>query len=35
MYLGGKGDLVSRLLMGINGVTIWVVGVIDLLTKSP
>ena len=28
---GGQGDLVSRLRMGINGVTIWVVGVINLL----
>ena len=34
-YLGGQGDLVSRLLMGINGITIWVIGVIKLLTKSP
>ena len=34
-YLGGQGDLVSRLIMGINGVTIWVIGVINLLTKSP
>ena len=32
-YLGGQGDL--RLIMGINGVTIWVLGVISLLTKSP
>ena len=28
LYLG------SRLIMGINGVTIWVIGVINLLTKS-
>ena len=28
-------DLVSRLIMEIIGVTIWVIGVIDLLTKSP
>ena len=35
LYLGGQGDLVSRLIMGINGVTIWVIGVINLLTKSP
>ena len=34
-YLGGQGDLVSRLIMGINGVTIWVIGVINLLAKSP
>ena len=33
--LGGQGDLVSRLIMGINGVTIWVIGVTNLLTKSP
>ena len=34
-YLGGQGDLISRLIMGIIGVTIWVIGVINLLTKSP
>ena len=34
-YLEGQGDLVSRLIMGISGVTIWVIGVINLLTKSP
>ena len=34
-YLEGQGDLVSRLIMGINRVTIWVIGVIDRLTKSP
>ena len=33
--LGGSGDLVSRLIMGINRVTIWVIGVINLLIKSP
>ena len=33
--LGGSGDLVSRLIVGINGLTIWVKGVINLLTKSP
>ena len=33
--LGGSGDLVSRLIMGIIVVTIWVIGVINLLTKSP
>ena len=33
--LGGSGDLVSRLIMGIFKVTIWVIGVINLLTKSP
>ena len=31
----GQGDLVTRLIMGIIGVTIWVIGVINLLTKSP
>ena len=35
VYLGGQGDFVSRLMIGINEVTIWVVGVINLLTKSP
>ena len=34
-YLGGQGDLVSGLIMGITGFTIWVIGVIKLLTKSP
>ena len=34
-YLGGQGDLVSRLVMGIDGLTIWVIGKNDLLTKSP
>ena len=34
-YLEGQGDLVSRLIKGIIGVTIWVIGVINLLTKSP
>ena len=34
-YLEGHGDLVSRLIMEISGVTIWVIGVINLLTKSP
>ena len=29
------GDLVSGLLMGINGPIIWLRGVINLLTKSP
>ena len=33
--LGGSGDLASRLIMGISRVTIWVIGVINLLTKSP
>ena len=34
-YLEGQGDLVSRLGMGIIRVTIWVKGVVNLLTKSP
>ena len=35
VYLEGQGDLVSRLIMGIIRVTIWVMGVMNLLTKSP
>ena len=34
-YLEGHGDLVSTLIMGMNGVTICAIGVINLLTKSP
>ena len=34
-YLGGQGDWVSRLIVEINGLTIWVKGVSNLLTKSP
>ena len=34
-YLEGQGDLVSRLIMGITRVTIWVIWVTNLLTKSP
>ena len=33
--LGGQGDLVSRLIMGISGLTIWLIGVINLLSRSP
>ena len=33
-YLEGQGDLVSRLIREISRITIWVVGVINLLTKS-
>ena len=35
LYIGFrvKGDLVSRFIMGIMKVTLWVMGVIDLLTK--
>ena len=35
VYLGGQGDLVSRLKMGTNGLTILVIGDINLLSKSP
>ena len=34
-YLEGQGDLVNRLTVGIIRVTIWVIGVINLLIKSP
>ena len=34
-YLEGQGDFVTGLIMGIIGVSIWVIGVITLLTKSP
>ena len=34
-YLEGHGDVVSRLMIGIDRVTMWVTGVINLLTKSP
>ena len=33
IYLEGQGDLVSILIRGITGVTIWVIGVINLLPK--
>ena len=33
--LVGPGDLVSRVMMGITRVTSWVIGVINILTKSP
>ena len=26
LVLGGPGDFVSRLIMGINGLTVWVIG---------
>ena len=35
LYLEGQGDLVTRLIRGRTRVTIWVIGVINLLTKSP
>ena len=31
----GRADLVTRLIVGIIGVTIWIIGAINLLTKSP
>ena len=31
LYLEGHGDLVSRLVMGITGVIIWLMGVMKLL----
>ena len=34
VYLEGQGDLVSRAIMGILRLTIWVIGVMNLLTKS-
>ena len=34
-YLEGQGDLVTRLIMGITKVITWVIGVTNLLTKSP
>ena len=33
--LESQGDLVTRLLMGITRVPIWIIGVISILTKSP
>ena len=33
--LEGHRDLVSGLIMGIAGVIIWLIGVLNLLTKSP
>ena len=34
-YVESQGDLVSGLIRGITRITIWVIGVINLLTKSP
>ena len=34
-YLEGQGNLVNGLIMGIIKVTIWVIWVTNLLTKSP
>ena len=33
--LGGQGYFVSRLIMGITVVIMWLLGLINLLTKSP
>ena len=33
--VSGHGGLVSRLIMGIVGVIMWLIGAINLLTKSP
>ena len=35
VHLEGQGDLVRRSIMGIIKVTVWVIGVINLLTTSP
>ena len=35
VYLEGQRDLVNRFLRGISRVTVWVIGLINLLTKSP
>ena len=35
VYLEGQGDLVSRVIMEISRVTIWIMEAIDLLTTSP
>ena len=34
-YLEGQGDVVIRLITGVSGVTLWVIGVVFLLAKSP
>ena len=34
-YLEVQGDLAIKLIMGITRVTIWVIGIINLRTKSP
>ena len=33
--LEGQGDLVSRLIIGISGVTVWLIGFISILGRSP
>ena len=35
VYLEGQGDFVSGSIRGITRITIWGIGVINLLTKSP
>ena len=35
LLLAGSWDLVSRLIMGMIGVIIWLIEVIYMLTKSP
>ena len=33
-FLEGQGDLVCRLFLGISRATIWVIGAINLFTKT-
>ena len=35
LYWEGHGDVVSRLIMGVIRLLIWLIGAINLLTKSP
>ena len=35
VLLGGSGDLVSGLIMGITGVIVWLLGVTGIFTDSP
>ena len=35
IYLEGQEDLASRLIVSIIGVLLWLIGVLNLLTKSP
>ena len=35
LYLEGQGDLVSRLIVWTNRVTVWIRGIINLFTKFP
>ena len=34
-YLVGHGDSVNRLILGILGILLWLIGRINLLTESP